>query len=55
LAIIGAAASVTSIIEVLAKTVSKLLELHSQLKQIDFTFINLTAHLIAHKAALTKL
>jgi len=50
LTIIGAAASVTSIIESLAKTVSKLHGLHSQLKQTDFTFINLTAHFTAHKA-----
>jgi hypothetical protein len=55
LTIIGAGASVTAIIEELPKTVSKLHELHSRWKQTDFTFINLTAYLTAHKAALTKL
>lgn len=55
LAIIGTVASVAGIIEVLAKTVSTLHELHSRWKQADFIFINLVAQLTALKAALARL
>lgn len=54
LMIIGTA-SVAGIIEALAKTVSKLHELHRRWKRADFTFINLIAQLTALKAALSKL
>jgi guanine nucleotide-binding protein G(i) subunit alpha len=53
--IFGASASVTSIIQVLAKVVHNLSELHNQWKQADFTFVNLIAQLTALKAALNKL
>jgi len=55
LTIIGAAASVASIVELLGKTVSALHTLHSRWKEADFTFINLIAQLTALKAALSKL
>jgi guanine nucleotide-binding protein G(i) subunit alpha len=55
LTIIGAAASVSSIVDLLGKTVSTLNTLHSRWKEADFTFINLIAQLIALKAALSKL
>lgn len=55
LTFIGAAASITGIVESLAKTVSTLHELRSRWKQADFTFINLIAQLTALKAALNKL
>jgi guanine nucleotide-binding protein G(i) subunit alpha len=55
LTIVGAAASVAGIVEVLARTVSALSELHNQWKQADFIFINLIAQLTALKAALSKL
>lgn len=53
--IIGTAASVASIVEILVKTVSTLSELHGRWKLADFTFINLIAQLTALKAALNKL
>lgn len=55
LTIIGAAASVSSIVDLLGKTVSTLRALHSRWKEADFTFISLIAQLIALKAALSKL
>jgi guanine nucleotide-binding protein G(i) subunit alpha len=55
LTIIGAASSVAGIVELLGKTVSALLTLHSRWKDADFTFINLIAQLTALKAALSKL
>ena len=55
LTIIGAAASVSSIVDLLGKTASTLRTLHSRWKEADFTFINLLAQLIALKAALSKL
>jgi guanine nucleotide-binding protein G(i) subunit alpha len=53
--IFGASASVASIIQVLAKVVNTLSELHDRWKQADFTFVNLIAQLTALKAALNKL
>lgn len=53
--IIGTAASVASIVELLGKTVSALYTLHSRWKEADFTFINLIAQLTALKVALSKL
>ncbi|OBT69586.1 hypothetical protein VE03_00846 [Pseudogymnoascus sp. 23342-1-I1] len=55
LTILGAAASISSIVDLLGKTVSTLQTLHSRWKEADFTFINLIAQLIALKAALSKL
>ncbi|OBT50402.1 hypothetical protein VE04_09602 [Pseudogymnoascus sp. 24MN13] len=55
LTIIGAAASVASIVDLLGKTVNTLHTLHSRWKEADFTIINLTAQLIALKAALSRL
>ena len=55
LTIIGAAASVAGIVELLGKTVTVLHTLHSRWKDADFTFINLIAQLTALKAALSKL
>jgi guanine nucleotide-binding protein G(i) subunit alpha len=55
LTIIGAAASVVQIVEVLAKTLSRLSELNERWKQADYTFINLIVQLTALKAALNKL
>ncbi len=55
LSIIGAAASIASIVELLGKTVSTLHTLHCRWKEADFTFINLIAQLTALKAALSKL
>ena len=55
LTIIGAAASVAGIVELLGKTVGVLHTLHSRWKEADFTFINLIAQLTALKAALSKL
>lgn len=55
LTIIGAAASVVQIVEVLAKTLSRLSELNERWKQAEYTFINLIAQLSALKAALNKL
>lgn len=55
LTIIGAAASVASIVDLIGKTVSALHTLHSRWKEADFTFINLIAQLTALKAALSKL
>jgi len=55
LTIIGAAASVANIVELLGKTVSTLHTLLSRWKEADFTFINLIAQLTALKAALSKL
>jgi guanine nucleotide-binding protein G(i) subunit alpha len=55
LTIIGTGSSVVGIIEVLAKTMSRLGELKERWKQADFTFINLIAQLSALKAALNKL
>lgn len=55
LTIIGAAASVASIVEVLVKTVNAIPELHSRWKQADMSLVNLIAQLTALKAALNKL
>jgi hypothetical protein len=55
LTIIGTAASVASIVEIVAKMVGTLSELHNRWKQADFTFVNLIAQLTALKAALNKL
>ncbi|RDL42542.1 Uncharacterized protein BP5553_02521 [Venustampulla echinocandica] len=55
LTIIGAAASVASIVELVGKTVSALNTLHSRWKEADFTFINLIAQLTALRAALSKI
>jgi len=55
LTIIGAAASVAGIVELLGKTVTVLHTLHSRWKEADFTLINLIAQLTALKAALSKL
>ncbi|CZR66446.1 uncharacterized protein PAC_16347 [Phialocephala subalpina] len=55
LTIIGATASVASIVELLGKTVSALHTLHSRWKEADFTFINLITQLTALKVALSKL
>jgi guanine nucleotide-binding protein G(i) subunit alpha len=55
LAIISAASSVASIVELLGKTVSVLYTLLSRWKEADFTFINLIAQLTTLKAALSKL
>lgn len=55
LVIIGAAASVVSIIDVLARSISTVRELRDQWKDADFTILNLVAQLTALKAALTKI
>lgn len=55
LTVIGAVASVSSIVDLLGKTVSTLQTLHSRWKGADFAFINLIAQLIALKAALSRL
>jgi hypothetical protein len=55
LTIIGTAASVVQIVEVLAKTLSRLSELNERWRQADCTFINLIAQLSALKAALNKI
>jgi len=55
LTIIGTAASVANIVEILVKIVGTLNELHSQWKKADLTFISLIAQLIALKAALNKI
>jgi guanine nucleotide-binding protein G(i) subunit alpha len=53
--ILSTASSVVGIIEVLAKTMSRLRELNERWRQADFTFINLISQLSALKAALNKL
>jgi guanine nucleotide-binding protein G(i) subunit alpha len=55
LTVISTGASVVGIIEVLAKTMSRLGELKERWKQADFTFINLIGQLSALKTALNKL
>ncbi|OBT78646.1 hypothetical protein VF21_02237 [Pseudogymnoascus sp. 05NY08] len=55
LTIIGAAASIASIVDLLGKTVGTLHTLRSRWKEADFTFVNLVAQLIALKSALSKL
>jgi guanine nucleotide-binding protein G(i) subunit alpha len=55
LTIIGAAASVASIVELLGKTISALHTLHSRWKEADFTFSNLISQLTTLKVALSKL
>jgi guanine nucleotide-binding protein G(i) subunit alpha len=55
LTIIGAAASVANIVELLGKTVGTLHTLHGRWKEADFTFVNLITQLTALKAALSKL
>jgi len=52
---IGSTALVTGIVQALAKSISKLHELHARWTQADFIFINLIAQLSALKAALAKL
>jgi guanine nucleotide-binding protein G(i) subunit alpha len=55
ISIIGAAGAVANIIDVLAKTVSTLHELHNQWKQADFTLVNLISQLTALRAGLDKM
>jgi guanine nucleotide-binding protein G(i) subunit alpha len=55
LAIIGGAASVVSIIDVLARSIDSIRELRSEWKDADFTVLNLLTQLTAFKAALTKI
>lgn len=55
LCVIGAAASVASIVELLGKTISGLHTLHSRWKEADFTFSNLISQLTTLKVALSKL
>ena len=55
ISIIGTAGAVANIIDVLAKTVSTLHELHNQWKQADFTLVNLIAQLTALRAGLDKI
>ena len=53
--VIGAAASVASIVELLGKTIRGLHTLHSCWKEADFTFSNLISQLTALKVALSNL
>jgi len=53
--VIGAAASVASIVELLGKTIRGLHTLHSCWKEADFTFSNLISQLTTLKVALNKL
>ena len=55
LTVIGAAASVASIVELLGKTISALHTLHSRWKEADLTFSNLISQLTTLKIALNKL
>ena len=55
ISIIGTAGAIANIIDVLAKTVSTLRDLHNQWKEADFTLFNLIAQLTALKAALNKI
>lgn len=55
ISIIGTAGAVANIIDVLAKTIGTIHEVHQQWKNADFTFIDLIAQLTALKAALTKI
>jgi hypothetical protein len=55
LTIIGAAASIASIVELLGKTVGGLHALHGRWREADLKFTNLIAQLTALKAALSKL
>ncbi|KAE9378294.1 hypothetical protein N431DRAFT_541800 [Stipitochalara longipes BDJ] len=52
---IGSAALVTGIVEVLAKSISKLHKVHNYWREANFTFINLIAQLTALKATLNNL
>jgi hypothetical protein len=53
--VIGAAASVASIVELLGKTIRGLHTLHRRWKEADFTFSNLISQLTTLKVALNKL
>jgi guanine nucleotide-binding protein G(i) subunit alpha len=53
--IIGNAASVVNIVDVLARTISAVRELLLQWEDAEFTCLNLLAQLTALKAALTKI
>ncbi|KAF4625325.1 hypothetical protein G7Y89_g12839 [Cudoniella acicularis] len=55
LSIIGAAASIAGIMDLVGKTVSTLRELHGQWKEADFTFLNLISQLTALRAGLDKI
>lgn len=54
-AVIGAAASVISIIDVLARSIGTIRALKDQWRDADFTVLNLIAQLSALKAALSKI
>jgi guanine nucleotide-binding protein G(i) subunit alpha len=55
IAVIGTAASVANIIDVLSSTISTIGELRKQWKEADFTFLCLVSQLTALRAALAKI
>lgn len=55
ISIIGAIGAIANIIDVVAKTVSTIRQLHNRWKESDFILINIISQLVALKATLTKI